>query len=116
MIGSRTGIFPSNYVQEVGAETAPAANDDPSLYYQSTPQSNNYAEDAQNQEEADIEVSEINTQPKSETVQDNFSRPMSTSSTTSVSHHTCKMLIQKKKLNSFRLLLRFTGYARFKER
>lgn len=85
-IGDRTGIFPSNYVQEHDSTTTAGTNDDPSLYYQSTQQSNNYSDDVRNQEEADTEVSEINTQPKNESVQDNYSRPMSTSSTTSVSN------------------------------
>lgn len=45
----------------------------------------NYSDDINNQEEADTEVSEINTQSKAETTQDTYNRPMSTSSTTSVS-------------------------------
>lgn len=76
--GNRTGVFPSNYVQDVDT-TAQTAADTTTSYA-----SQNYSDDIRNQEEADTEVSEINTQPKSESVQDNFSRPMSTSSTTSV--------------------------------
>lgn len=81
-IGNRTGVFPSNYVQD--AETAQIPTDTTS-YYAETPETQNYTDDMRNQEEADTEVSEINTQPKTDNVQDNFSRPMSTSSTTSVS-------------------------------
>lgn len=101
-IGTRTGIFPSNYVQEVGAagdaySTDLSANQtdntppyEPAAVQQSissTSASQNYSDDVRNQEEADTEVSEINTQSKSsENVQDTYSRPMSTSSTTSVNH------------------------------
>lgn len=93
-VDSRTGLFPSNYVQEVGADTtygadAPAAPGTdaypaaaPNDVKSATP--NNYNDDVRNQEEADTEVSEINTQSKSDGVQDTFTRPMSTSSTTSV--------------------------------
>lgn len=99
-IGTRTGIFPSNYVQEVGAasdtystEISANTNDNITAYESTLKQSigstsapQNYSDDVQNQEEADTEVSEINTQSKSsENVQDTYSRPMSTSSTTSVS-------------------------------
>lgn len=99
-IGTRTGIFPSNYVQEVGVasdtystEIAANTNDNITAYESTLKQSigstsapQNYSDDVQNQEEADTEVSEINTQSKSsENVQDTYSRPMSTSSTTSVS-------------------------------
>lgn len=81
-IGDRTGVFPSNYVQD--ATSAPTTTDT-TPYYAQTADSQNYTDDMRNQEEADTEVSEINTQPKTESVHDNFSRPMSTSSTTSVS-------------------------------
>lgn len=86
-IGDRTGVFPSNYVQE--ADTAQTSAATSSYYAQTTTAtsataSQNYSDDMRNQEEADTEVSEINTQQKSDTVQDNYSRPMSTSSTTSV--------------------------------
>lgn len=80
-IGNRTGVFPSNYVQD--AVSAQPTTDTTS-YYAQTPETQNYTDDMRNQEEADTEVSEINTQPKTENVHDNFSRPMSTSSTTSV--------------------------------
>lgn len=80
-IGDRTGMFPSNYVQDAGSAQT---NTETSTYYVAL-DSQNYSDDVRNQEEADTEVSEINTQSKSETVQDNYSRPMSTSSTTSVS-------------------------------
>lgn len=91
-IGDRTGVFPSNYVQE--ANTAQTEAETTSYYAQTSPTaaaaaaatSQNYSDDMRNQEEADTEVSEINTQQKSESVQDNYSRPMSTSSTTSVSY------------------------------
>lgn len=84
-IGNRTGVFPSNYVQvdETAAQqTTTDAMASSSYYAQADTQ--NYSDDVRNQEEADTEVSEINTQPKSDTVQDNYSRPMSTSSTASV--------------------------------
>lgn len=77
--GGRTGMFPSNYVQEVGAETTAPPIDSTKTAI------NSYADDVKNQEEADTEVSEINTQSKTDYVQDSYSRPMSTSSTTSVS-------------------------------
>ncbi|XP_031632299.1 intersectin-1 [Contarinia nasturtii] len=81
-IGNRTGIFPSNYVQN--ATSNEQTNTDSSPYYtQEVTSTQNYSDDVSNQEEADTEVSEINTQPKTDTVQDNYSRPMSTSSTTS---------------------------------
>lgn len=97
-IGTRTGIFPSNYVQEVGGPGDTYSTDlaenttnnitsyDSSAIRQSiSSASQNYSDDVRNQEEADTEVSEINTQSKtSENVQDSYSRPMSTSSTTSV--------------------------------
>lgn len=99
-IGTRTGIFPSNYVQEVGGAGDTYSTDltantqdntaafEPSAVKQSvssTAASQNYSDDVRNQEEADTEVSEINTQSKSENVQETYSRPMSSSSTTSVS-------------------------------
>lgn len=99
-IGTRTGVFPSNYVQEVGAvgdtystDTSANATDNAAAYeplavqqnISSTSASQNYSDDVRNQEEADTEVSEINTQSKSpDNVQDSYERPMSTSSTTSV--------------------------------
>lgn len=82
VLGNRTGIFPSNYVQNVTSEQT---STDTSAYHTQQTSIPNYSDDANNQEEADTEVSEINTQPNGETVQDNYSRPMSTSSTTSVS-------------------------------
>lgn len=75
-VGERTGMFPSNYVQ------APSATDQ--SYYERPQTGEIFSDDIRNQEEVDTEVSEINTQPKIESVQDNYSRPMSTSSTTSV--------------------------------
>lgn len=92
-IGTRTGIFPSNYVQDISSnETAPPPVEPISSYSvntaiktkETTSPLQNYADDDRNQEEADTEVSEINTQPKTENVQETYSRPMSTSSTTSV--------------------------------
>lgn len=83
VVGDRTGIFPSNYVQPTDANSA--TTDDTTYYSpQQTVNTQNYSDDARNQEDVDTEVSEINTQPKSESVQDNYNRPMSTSSTTSV--------------------------------
>lgn len=114
-IGNRTGVFPSNYVQDADA-TAQTAADTTTSYA-----SQNYTDDLRNQEEADTEVSEINTQPKSESVQDNYSRPMSTSSTTSVclfsfdffyvlnSIHTIHVSIEK-------IVFGFKGHSWFKER
>lgn len=110
-IGTRTGIFPSNYVQEIGAasdtySTDPSANTTGNMtaYELSLKQSigsttapQNYSDDVQNQEEADTEVSEINTQSKSsENVQDTYSRPMSTSSTTSVSQKWFSYILKKR--------------------
>lgn len=43
-----------------------------------------FAEEEKNQEEADTEVSQINTQSKSEIIQETYSRPMSTASMTPV--------------------------------
>lgn len=85
-IGDRTGIFPSNYVQEASAIEAINVDATADNYYSSeqTTATQNYSDDVQNQEEADTEVSEINTQPLTDSVQDTFTRPMSTSSTTSV--------------------------------
>lgn len=99
-IGTKTGIFPSNYVQEVGAagntystDISANATDNITSYDESavkqsissTSASQNYSDDVRNQEEADTEVSEINTQSKSpDNVQETYSRPMSSSSTTSV--------------------------------
>lgn len=82
-VGDRTGIFPSNYVQTQSAT-------ENSSHHAQQPQSQmideqTYSDDIRNQEEVDTEVSEINTQPNIDSVQDNYSRPMSTSSTTSVS-------------------------------
>lgn len=79
IIGDRTGVFPSNYVQGI-AETPNSP-----YYAEQGADSQNYSDDIHNQEEADTEVSEINTQSKEETMQDTYNRPMSTSSTTSVS-------------------------------
>lgn len=81
-IGDRTGMFPSNYVQEEDSVQTATAD---TSYAQPITNSQNYSDDVVNQEEVDTEVSEINTQSKYESVQDNFNRPMSTSSTTSVS-------------------------------
>lgn len=91
-IGNRTGMFPANYVQDAGSAQA---NLDSAYYTQTATDSQNYSDDVRNQEEADTEVSEINTQPKSETVQDNYSRPMSTSSTTSVCLKNCSFKFVK---------------------
>lgn len=77
-IGTRTGIFPSNYVQPV---TDVNTNETDVKATNNLQQ--NIADDARNQEEADTEVSEINTQQKAENVQEIYSRPMSSSSTVS---------------------------------
>lgn len=88
--GNRTGIFPSNYVQEAAdaadAGAAITTTTDSSAYYSADAPANtqSYADDPNNQEEVDTEVSEINTQSKSDNVQDTYTRPMSTSSQTSV--------------------------------
>lgn len=86
-IGNRIGLFPSNYVQEVGADieypTAPTTDAySPTIASATKPSA--YNDDVRHQEEADTEVSEINTQSKIDNVQDTYTRPMSTSSTTSV--------------------------------
>lgn len=82
-IGLRTGIFPSNYVQEISGSDI-KVNSDSYVTKTNNVAQQNIADEAKNQEETDTEVSEINTQPKNENVQDQYSRPMSTSSTTSV--------------------------------
>lgn len=131
-IGTRTGIFPSNYVQPIDVNNSSASNttattngiapkvngdivkkeeitpaadivngneipeytmsNDINTNVESTKTTtlamNNITnEEAKNQAEADSEVSQINTQPKSdeivnENVQGQYSRPMSTTSTT----------------------------------
>lgn len=85
-IGNRTGIFPSNYVQEIPADDSNKTHTGDAYNGAISPTTNtqNYSDDLKNQEEADTEVSEINTQPKTESVQETYSRPMSSSSTTSV--------------------------------
>lgn len=85
-IGDRTGIFPSNYVQEASAIEAINVDATTDNYYSSeqTAATQHFSDDVQNQEETDTEVSEINTQPKTDSVHDTYTRPMSTSSTTSV--------------------------------
>lgn len=81
-IGTRTGIFPSNYVQPLGSETETTTND---ALQEAQKIQQNIADEARNQEEADTEVSEINTQQTNkENVQEIYSRPMSSSSTVSI--------------------------------
>lgn len=84
-IGNRTGIFPSNYVQN--ATDAQPTSDNTSYFVQQETDPQIYSDDIHNQEEADTEVSEINTQTKTDPVQDTYNRPMSTSSTTSVNRY-----------------------------
>lgn len=107
IIGTRTGIFPSNYVQPLSTTTATdtqfSATSDYNTIDDNTQNgaqqystsggnselaitaasviSQSMDDEAKTQEEADTEVSEINTQPKSENVQETYSRPMSTSTT-----------------------------------
>ncbi|KAG4066602.1 hypothetical protein HA402_007238 [Bradysia odoriphaga] len=87
-IGNRVGIFPSNYVQP---ETTDSNYNEPTqngstayvteIIEPKQPQS--IADEAANQEEADTEVSEINTQPINDNYREGtYSRPMSTTSTT----------------------------------
>lgn len=97
--GTRTGIFPSNYVQPTN-ETVAAnqANNNGGLTSSTAAtaaSSNAYdmdgaADEAKNLEDADSEVSEINTKPMMDAVaadqqqqQELFNRPMSTTSTVS---------------------------------
>lgn len=92
-IGTRTGIFPSNYVQPISDISYTDNNHNAATDSYNTTnasQDNNInaataippmSEEAQRQEEADTEVSEINTQSKTENVQEIYSRPMSTSTT-----------------------------------
>lgn len=114
-IGLRTGIFPSNYVTKPDAdvpaaiipETIPTSTssyesyadnssetfngntnavsplEDKKIIKPTTP--NSYYEEAENQAEADSEVSQINYQPALNDVIQEYARPMSTSSTTPVS-------------------------------
>lgn len=88
-IGNRIGIFPSNYVQPAAASDYNENTQNGSTTYAETTepkqQIQSIADEAKNQEEADTEVSEINTQPISDHVQETYSRPMSTTSTTPVS-------------------------------
>lgn len=114
-IGLRTGIFPSNYVTKpdgdvpAPAETIPTSTssyesyaeksetfngnsntnavsplEDKPIIKPTTP--NSYYEEAENQAEADSEVSQINYQPALNDVIQEYARPMSTSSTTPVSY------------------------------
>lgn len=117
--GTRTGIFPSNYVQPadetvastIGAVSSPTVNltDNDSFAAATTASVNNNnampssaavsptaydagaADEAQTLEDADSEVSEINTKPMMDAVaadqqqkQELYNRPMSTTSTVSV--------------------------------
>lgn len=99
MIGNRTGIFPSNYVQTASAAgdtntttdyTSDTSQNGPQQYtggnnselaMATSAIAHAMDDEAKTQEEADTEVSEINTQPKSEQIQETYSRPMSTSTT-----------------------------------
>lgn len=87
-IGNRIGIFPSNYVQlSTGTNYNENTQNGSTAYVTEVnepKQAQSISDEAKNQEEADSEVSEINTQPITEYVQETYSRPMSTSSTTPV--------------------------------
>lgn len=88
-IGNRIGIFPSNYVQPAtGSDYNENTQNGSTAYVTEViepKQMQSISDDAKNQEEADTEVSEINTQPMNDNVQEGtYSRPMSTTSTTTV--------------------------------
>lgn len=87
-IGNRIGIFPSNYVQPAGGSDYNENTQNGSTAYVTEiiepKQMQSIADDAKNQEEADTEVSEINTQPINDVQDGTYSRPMSTTSTTTV--------------------------------
>lgn len=120
VIGTRTGIFPSNYVQPADESTLTTDNDnlqngnqvDDNATVKTTTANNQYADilaEAKTLEDADTEVSEINTQPKTDQVTDNYSRPMSTSTT--------PVIVWVVYLNYFILLLiTCRAYAKLKER
>lgn len=95
-IGNRVGIFPSNYVKPVSADdaaqqyidTSNSQNGNSVIEEQKQMASYKAAETKAANEDADnadSEVSEINTQPQTDHVQETYSRPMSTTSTTPVS-------------------------------
>lgn len=88
-VGNRIGIFPSNYVQPATGSDYNENTQNGSTAYVTEiiepKQMQSIADEAKNQEEADTEVSEINTQPMNDNVQEEtYSRPMSTTSTTTV--------------------------------
>lgn len=98
IIGERSGIFPSNYVQEMNSISNTTAEQNMNDLYEASENIQNgnemadtmqqpqkqiqvMMEEAKTQEDADTEVSEINTQPIADRVHETYSRPMSTSTT-----------------------------------
>lgn len=100
IIGERSGIFPSNYVQEMNSMSNTTAVENLNELYEASENIQNgnemvnskfqqpqkqqiqvMMEEAKTQEDADTEVSEINTQPIADRVHETYSRPMSTSTT-----------------------------------
>lgn len=99
IIGERSGIFPSNYVQETNSISNTTAEQNLNELYEASENIQNgnemanskfqqpqkqievMMEEAKTQEDADTEVSEINTQPIADRVHETYSRPMSTSTT-----------------------------------
>ena len=89
VIGSRTGIFPNNYVQTIVPTTTQLPGEESTGSYisneiEETIQSNAMLEDARNQAEADSEVSQINTQPTTDPSTQEYQqdlRSMTTSAT-----------------------------------
>lgn len=99
IIGERSGIFPSNYVQEMNSISNTIAEQNLNDVYEASENIQNgnemadskfqqpqkqiqvMMEEAKTQEDADTEVSEINTQPIADHVHETYSRPMSTSTT-----------------------------------
>lgn len=91
VIGTRVGIFPSNFVQKAESQQAvtPITNDNTETIDRKTQESDfpvtvtptGTLDETRNQEDLDTEVSQINTQSRnSEQVQETYSRPMSRTS------------------------------------
>lgn len=88
VIGSRTGIFPNNYVQTIVETASQLPAEAPNGSYQTSEtedvMQNAMLEDARNQAEADSEVSQINTQPTTDPSTQDYQqdlRSMTTSAT-----------------------------------
>lgn len=117
-IGNRIGIFPSNYVQPAtgGSDYNENTQNGSTAYVTEIcepKQMQNISDEAKNQEEADTEVSEINTQPMNDSVgEGTYSRPMSTTSTTTVRF--AEIIVESFVLSKFRFLDRDCANKRVK--